>query len=271
MPDGDPRIGMTTADLAADVALLATVAREGGAIAMGWFHADPQVWEKSGGSPVSEADYAVDRHLRSRLEGARPGYGWLSEESADGPDRLATTRQFVVDPIDGTRAFLRGDPQWAVSIAVVEAGRPIAAALYQPAADTLWLATAGGGATRDGTPLHIVDRTAMAGARIAGPRRYLDHTALKATGFAPRAAVPSLALRIAHVADGRLDVAYGTGNAHDWDLAAADLLVQEAGGRFTIPSGETLHYNRTVPRHPPLVAAVPGLYEAARVLLARLD
>jgi myo-inositol-1(or 4)-monophosphatase len=184
---------------------------------------------------------------------------------------LTATRLFVVDPIDGTRAFLRGDDQWTVSLAVVEAGRPIVAALAQPATGALWQAASGGGARLNGALLTVGDRAELAGARVSGPPRYLERPALKAAEFGARSVVPSLALRIALVADGRLDIAYGSGNAHDWDLAAADLLVQEAGGRFTVPSGESLVYNRAVPRHPPLVAAVPGLYEAARALLARLD
>lgn len=270
MPDVDPHWSRCAPELAADVALLAQAALEAGEIALRWYRRDPQVWEKSGGSPVSEADLAVDRHLIEVLRAARPDYGWLSEETADGPERLAASRVFVVDPIDGTRAFLRGDDQWTVSLAVVEAGRPIVAALAQPATGALWLAASGGGARRNGELLAITDRKEMAGARLSGPPKYLERSAIRDAGFASRRAVPSLALRIAEVADGRLDIAYGSGNAHDWDLAAADLLVQEAGGRFTVPSGEFLRYNRAVPRHPPLVAAVPGLYDAARELLARL-
>jgi len=253
-----------------DVALLATVAREAGAIALAFFRRDPEHWTKAGGSPVSEADLAADRHLKERLRAARPDYGWLSEETADGPERLERARIFVVDPIDGTRAFLRGEESWAVSVAVVEAGRPVAGALFQPATDTLWTAAAGRGAQREGTPLRVVDRRGARGARLSGPRKYLENKSLIAVGWELLPVVPSLALRLAHVADGRVDVAYATGNAHDWDLAAADLLVQEAGGRFTSPSGEPIRYNRTVPRHPPLVAAVPGLHDEACRLLAQL-
>lgn len=267
MPDVD---AIRAADLSADADLLAEVGREAGEIAMRWFRNDPRVWNKAGGSPVSEADLAVDRHIHARLVAARPDYGWLSEETADGPERLAAARVFVVDPIDGTRAFLSGDEQWTVSLAVVEAGRPIAAALVQPAVGSAWRATAGGGATRDGERLVVTDRGGLAGARLSAPRRLLEDAVTRDIGFAMRRFVPSLALRFAEVADGRLDLAYGTGNAHDWDLAAADLLVQEAGGRLAVPSGETLVYNRAVPRHPPLVAAGPGVFDAARDLLARL-
>ena len=270
MPDADPHRSSFAGERAADVALLAAAAEEAGEIALRWFRRDPQVWQKAGGSPVSEADLAVDRHLKQRLLAARPDYGWLSEETADGPERLERARVFVVDPIDGTRAFVDGDDQWTVSLAVVEAGRPIAAALIQPATGALWLAAAGAGARRDGEPLAVADRAALDGSRVSGPSRFLERTAITGAGFASRRFVPSLALRIAQVADGRLDIAYGSGNAHDWDLAAADLLVQEAGGRVAVPSGEPLVYNRAVPRHPPLVAAVPGLFDAARDLLARI-
>lgn len=269
-PHRDPHWATFAGELADDVALLTAAAEEAGAIALGWFRRDPRVWQKDGGSPVSEADLAVDRHLKARLTAARPGYGWLSEETADGPERLERARVFVVDPIDGTRAFIEGDEQWTVSLAVVEAGRPIVAALAQPATGAMWVAASGAGARRNGETLRIGDRTTLAGARVSGPRKFLERSALREAGFATRRFVPSLALRIAEVADGRLDIAYGSGNAHDWDLAAADLLVQEAGGRLTVPSGEPLVYNRAAPRHPPLVAAVPGLVEAARDLLVRL-
>ncbi len=270
MPDADAHWSAFAGELADDVALLTAAAREAGEIAMRWFRRDPQVWQKAGGSPVSEADLAVDRHLKDRLLAARPDYGWLSEETADGPERLARRRVFVVDPIDGTRAFVAGDEQWTVSLAVVEAGRPIVAALAQPATGALWQAASGAGARRNGEALVVGDRTELAGSRVSGPRKYLERSALREAGVAARHFVPSLALRIAQVADGRLDIAYGSGNAHDWDLAAADLLVQEAGGRVAVPSGEPLVYNEAVPRHPPLVAAVPGLFEAASALLARL-
>lgn len=263
MPGGEAHLGD-------DLALLARAAREAGAIALGFFRRDPTVWEKSGGSPVSEADVAADRHLGEVLRAARPDYGWLSEETTDGPERLAKRRVFVVDPIDGTRAFLRGEEEWAVSVAVVEAGRPIVAALFQPVTGYLMTATAGGGAHCEGRRLIASNRSELRGARIAAPRKYMEKKELREVAFGSHRFVPSLALRIAWVADDRVDVAYGTGNAHDWDLAAADLLVHEAGGRFTDPNGEPIRYNAAVPSHPPLVAAVPGLHDDARHLLARV-
>jgi len=263
LPDVDP-------SHAADLALLAAVAREAGELALGFFRRDPTVWHKSGGSPVSEADLAVDELTRSRLATARPGYGWLSEETADGPERLDRARVFVVDPIDGTRAFLRGEDEWAVSLAIVEAGRPIVAALLQPTNGRLMTAMRGAGAYCEGRPLAVSDQASLTEARLGAPHKYLERREVLAAPFAERRTVPSLALRMARVAEGRLDVAYGTSNAHDWDLAAADLLVHEAGGRLTVPSGEPLTYNRPGPSHPPLVAAAPGVFEEARLLLGRL-
>ena len=270
MPDADAHWSCFAGELADDAALLAAAAREAGEIAMRWFRRAPKVWEKAGGSPVSEADLAADRFLKERLTAARPDYGWLSEETADGPDRLGRARVFVVDPIDGTRAFVAGDDQWTVSVAIVEAGRPIVAALCRPATGALWQAVSGAGARLNGEAITVTDRSELVGARVSAPKRFLERSQLVSAGVAVRRSVPSLALRIARVADGGLDIAYGSGNAHDWDLAAADLLVQEAGGRIAVPSGEPLVYNRAVPRHPPLVAAVPGLFDAARDLLARI-
>ncbi|MCE1234865.1 MAG: 3'(2'),5'-bisphosphate nucleotidase CysQ [Hyphomicrobiales bacterium] len=254
-----------------DLALLAETATAAGEVAMRFFRRDPTVWRKSGGSPVSEADLAVDRLVEERLRGARPDYGWLSEETADGPERLSRARVFVVDPIDGTRAFLRGEEDWSVSLAIVEAGRPVVAALLQPTTGALMTATLGGGAHCGGRRLGVSACATLSGARLGAPYKYLERREILDAGFAERRAVPSLALRIARVAEGRLDVAYGTGNAHDWDLAAADLLVHEAGGRFAIPSGEPLRYNLTDPRHPALVAATPAVFAEALRLAERLE
>ncbi len=267
MPDAEPGFGPAAADLD----LLVAAAREAGAVAFRHFRHDPAQWTKSGGSPVSEADLAADRALAERLRPARPDYGWLSEETVDGPDRLARRRLFVVDPIDGTRAFLAGSEFWSVSAAVVEGDRPIAAALHAPALGLTWTAVAGGGAFRDGAPVAVAGRDRLAGARVSAPRRWFDTAAMRAEGFAEERLVPSLALRLARVADGDLDLAFASRNAHDWDLAAADLLVQEAGGRLTAANGDAPRYNRPVPRHPPLAAAGPGLGDAAMRLLARLE
>ncbi len=258
-------------DLGDDVGLLAAAALAAGQIALQFFGHDPKTWSKAGDSPVSEADIAVDLLLKSRLMGARPDYGWLSEETIDTPDRLDRKRLFVVDPIDGTRAFIGGDPRWTISVAIVEGTRPIAAALYQPATDDLMLAAVGRGAWRGTTRMHVSDCDSLQGANLTAPRKFgaLEAEAI-ALGIHLQAPVPSLALRIAHVANRTADAAYAFARSHDWDLAAADLLVEEAGGRLTDINGEALVYNRPIPRHPALVAAGPGVYQAVKSLFGSI-
>ncbi len=246
--------------MTADLDLIVDAARAAADLALGYFGRDPRSWAKESGSVVSEADIAVDRLLAERLRSARPGYGWLSEETADAPDRLARRRLFVVDPIDGTRAFLSGRREWCVALAVVEDQRPVAAVLAAPALGHLFSAVAGGGADRDGRRLPRLTRTGLGGARLAGPRRHARPVA-EAVGL-PAAAirfVPSLAYRLALVASGEVDIAISGPNANDWDIAAADLLVHEAGARLIALDGGTPRYNRAGITHPLLVAAAAGI------------
>lgn len=245
-----------------DLRLLADAARDAGQLALEFFGRNPRVWHKDNKSPVSEADMAVDAFLARQLTGARPGYGWLSEETTDDESRFRCRRLFVVDPIDGTRAFIGGDADWTVSLAVVEAGRPLAAALYAPVEDDLYLAIAGGGATLNDTAIAVSDRTSLDGAHVAGPRSMRDRTALMEAGLNQESPIRSLALRIALVAAGRRDAAIATARAHDWDLAAADLLVQEAGGRLTDLDGNVIRYNEADIHHPALIAAPAALAPA---------
>jgi len=167
---------------------------------------------------------------------------------------------WIVDPIDGTRGFLAGLPDWTISVALARAGRPVLAALHAPATDELFLAAAGAGATRNGAPIAVTEGRSLAGARVAGPERRLGR--LAPLGIVPEPKVHSLALRIARVAHGALDLAVAGPNSHDWDLAAADLLVHEAGGALTTLGGETLVYNRPVPTHGALFAAGHARLEA---------
>jgi myo-inositol-1(or 4)-monophosphatase len=258
----------STGPHAADLALLAAAAREAGTMAMGYFGRSPEVWTKGDSSPVSEADLAVDRFLGEHLRAARPDYGWLSEETADGSARLDRRRLFIVDPIDGTRAFIRGDEDWTVSLAIVEDGRPIAAAVLCPPRDELFLAALGGGARLNGAPVAVTGSTALAGSRMAGPKGFVRHAVFAQAGVEHVPLVHSLAYRIALVAAGRLDAAAASSKACDWDLAAADLLVHEAGGRLVDLEGRAVCYNRPTVRHPPLVAATPALLGPISALLA---
>ena len=237
-----------------DLDLLAESAREAGRLAMTFFRRDPRAWSKAGDSPVTEADIAVDELLRARLQAARPDYGWLSEETADDPARLLATRVFVVDPIDGTRGFINGDRRWCVSVAVVAAGRPVAAALVAPALDTLFTAATGRGAFRNGRRIAVSARSELRGAHVAGPKSWFGAEAMRRVPTRRADYVPSLALRFAMVADASFDAAFASPRSHDWDLAACDLLVHEAGGVLTDLDGQPPLYNRERRSHAVLAA-----------------
>jgi myo-inositol-1(or 4)-monophosphatase len=253
---GPPWSDMEKNDMLLPVAAaLEGVVREAGALAHKAFGTRIKTWVKEHDSPVSEVDIAVNQLLRERLAAVAPEAGWLSEESEDDPARLGAKRVWIVDPIDGTRSFIAGRPDWTVSVALVEARRPVVAALYAPVSGEFFRAAAGAGATCNGTPIAATAGDALAGARIAGPKGILDRLATLAPAFTIPPRIHSLALRLARVADGTLDAAFASSTSHDWDLAAADLLVHEAGGALTTLGGATLAYNGTSTVHDTLVAA----------------
>ena len=258
-PGATPDASGATPDDAGDLDLIERVAREGAEIAMRYWRNDPAVEFKAGGSPVSEADMAVDAHLREVLTGARPGYGWLSEEATDDERTRAAAggRCFIVDPIDGTRAFLEGAKTWGVSIAVVEGGRPVAGVLACPALDLTYAARVGQGATCNHKRIETGGEKERP--RMAGPRSWLKKMPDGYEGRVHRVPyIPSLAYRIALCADGGLDGTYVRPSAHDWDLAAADLILVEAGGALLTETGEPPRYGGDDPRHGWLVAGSPS-------------
>jgi myo-inositol-1(or 4)-monophosphatase len=240
-------------------AALADAALEAGKLALS-MRAGVKHWKKDANSPVSEADIAADRLLRERLAALAPAYGWLSEETADRPDRLAERRVWIVDPIDGTRAYLAGDPDWSVSVALVEDGRPLAAALYAPASEELFVASAAGGATRNGRPLRASALASVQNARVVGNKARVDRLIRGGNAIQSVPKIYSLALRIARVATGEVDAALAAAASYDWDLAAADLLVHEAGAVLTTIDGHVPVYNRSEIRHGELVAAGRALH-----------
>jgi myo-inositol-1(or 4)-monophosphatase len=236
-------------------ALLMAAVREGGALALTTFRKSPKQWAKGKTSVVCEADIAVDELLRERLGRAVPGYGWLSEETEDDPARLSARHVWIVDPIDGTRSYLAGQSDWVISAALAHDGRPVLAALFAPVTDEFFLASAGGGVTLNGAPIMANPGRAIDGAKASGPKRFLEWLAAVDPAVVATPRIGSLALRLARVAHGALDVAFAGGNSHDWDLAAADLLVHQAGGAMTTLAGALLTYNRSEPVHGALIAA----------------
>jgi len=206
-------------------------------------------------SPVSEADIAVNELLHERLVTLAPGAGWLSEESHDPlPDRVMPLA-WIVDPIDGTRAYISGRADWTISVALAEHGRALIAGIYAPVTDEMFSAVRNAGAIHNGRPINVSPGATLAGAKIAGPKRYLDRLSAMTPATLGQPKVHSLALRLARVALGEIDVAFASPGSHDWDLAAADLLVHEAGGLVTDLTGRPLNYTRSQASHGALIAA----------------
>lgn len=230
--------------------------REAGALAASTFKtAQLKSWTKHGGSPVSEADIAVDKFLRQRLMALAPDAGWLSEESEDDRARMHARRLWVVDPIDGTRAYVTGRTDWSISVALVTEGRPVIAAIFAPMQDNFYAASAGEATTLNGAAIRASAGGDFDRKIAAGPKPMLERLAKVAPALVMEPKVFSLALRIARVADGTLDISFASRDSHDWDLAAADLLVHQAGGALTTFEGAPLIYNRAEPMHGALVAA----------------
>lgn len=244
---------------------LEALAREAGDIAMGWFRfgerTSAKVSYKNGGSPVTEADLEVDRFLREGMARFAPDAGWLSEETVDTAERLARAELVVVDPIDGTTAFVRGDARWAVSLAFVSEGRPVAGVVHAPALGRTFTALKGRGAFLNGLPIRVSARTALAGARIVAPMSLTGLLQSSRYGFAIAPRAPSLALRLVDVARGENDLAIASPNARDWDIAAADVILSEAGGALAELCGGPLQYNRASSRRDTLIAAPSALLE----------
>lgn len=246
---------------------LSDIAREAGALALKSYRGAFEQWEKSPGNPVSEVDLAVDRFLKDELKRLDPNAGWLSEETADNAERLMRPRVWVVDPIDGTRDYVRGRDGWAVSIALVEGGRATLAVLDAPARDEHWRAARGLGASRNGVTISASTRAELSGARVPAdvlPKADID--------LVPVHKPNSIALRIAMVAADEADLVAALRWGHEWDIAAAALIAEEAGGKVTDAHGRPLRFNSTkgeafgvlatgTPLHP---VAVARLEERAR-------
>jgi len=215
-------------------------------------------WEKEPGQPVCDADIAVNQMLREALAKIVPDAGWLSEETADNADRLSGHRLWVVDPIDGTRDYLRGRPGWAVSVALVVHGQPVAGVLAAPARGELWVGEAGQGAWRNGERLRASDRRHLPGARVPAdtlPRADSD--------LVPVHKPNSIALRMAMVAAGEADLVAAMRWGSEWDIAAAALIATEAGAAVTDALGQPLNFNQPDPIALGVLCCAPGIHDQA--------
>lgn len=251
-----------------DLDLLIDAARSAGDIAKGYFNAAPEIWEKADGQgPVTEADLHVNRQLSADLQAARPDYGWLSEESEDDQSRLKTERQFIIDPIDGTRSFIEGSKDWAHSIAIAQNGRITAAVIYLPMRDALYAAQVGQGATLNGLPISATPDKPIDTATVLTAKPNLDrkYWSNQVPPF-KRAFRSSLAFRMALVAEGRFDGMLTLRPTWEWDVAAGALIVTEAGGHVSDQKGKPAVFNNPHPQingmvtaggiHPTLIAAL---------------
>lgn len=246
--------------LTQDRDLLLAAVREAGTLALGYFNNGVKSWHKKPNDPVSEADIAVDKLLHERLADARPDYGWLSEESERRPSKGRSI--WVVDPIDGTRAFLEGKPEFTVCVALLQDDLPILAAIYNPASEEFFEATHGGGARLNGKAIHASGHASLMEARFLASRRTFEkHGWLSRAAKADFGYRNSIAYRMALVAAGKFDAAISLTEKSDWDIAAADLLVREAGGRVTTADGAPLRYSTDRHRHPSVIATGAFVYD----------
>jgi myo-inositol-1(or 4)-monophosphatase len=254
--------------LADDLELLLSAAKAAGAAAMPYFNqgkeTSAKISYKDGNSPVSEADHAANDVIEAALMRARPAYHWVSEETIDSTERLSASHLFVVDPIDGTRAFIAGKLQWSVSVALVIDGVAVAGVIHAPALGITYTAIRGGGAFHNGEPVTASRRSTLADALASGPRPILEQVENAASvtlNHGPR--IPSLALRLALAAEGKIDLAIASTGAHDWDVAAADVILREAGAVLLDLDQKPLVYNRPSLRRGTLCAGPHSLATAA--------
>lgn len=252
-----------------DLALLEEAAREAGEIARSFWREDPQVWDKGGDDPVSEADFAVDRHLKECLLAARPDYGWVSEETEDDPARHDRKHVFIVDPIDGTRSFVAGEKTWAHSLAVARRGRIVAACVFLPVREKMYLAEMGKGALLNGVGVRASDRGALEGSTVLSPRvsfrpeHWLDEPPPVERHFRP-----SLAYRMALIGEGRFDAMLTLRPAWEWDIAAGALIAEEAGAKVTDRHGRPLTFNSAARQTAGVIAGAARLHAALHQRLA---
>jgi myo-inositol-1(or 4)-monophosphatase len=250
---------------ARDLALLTDAAREAGRIALRFWRRDPKVWDKGGEhGPVSEADLAVNDMLKLMLLAARPDYGWLSEETPDGPARLSCDNVFIIDPIDGTRAFIAGEETFAHSLAIAHKGKVTAGVVFLPALDRIYTASETAPPLKDGQPIISSPRDRLEGADILTTK--VNMAPEKWPGGVPditRHFRASLAYRLCLAAEGRFDGMLTLRDAWEWDIAAGGLIAERAGAVVTDRHGEALRFNTAGALSEGVLALPPGLHRQA--------
>jgi myo-inositol-1(or 4)-monophosphatase len=256
-------------DLAEEVAAAEKAAREAGAIVMGLYGKDYQIREKNRGDPVTAADLEANLRIREIILGQFPNDGWLSEEDVDNPKRRKVARVWVVDPIDGTKEFIEGVPQFAVSIALVIDGRPMVSVVYNPAAEQFFRAVSGKGAVLNDRRIHVASRAELDGSLLlvsrTEPRRkfrsFAEHCRIESVG--------SIAYRLALIAAGEGDGTLTLRTIHEWDICGGVLMVEEGGGMVLDGSGQRLVFNQETAAHRGVVASNRSLTGPLQEMLAQ--
>lgn len=266
------RVHAASPSRAEDFEILGRAVREAGALASSYFKSSPKAFRKADGSQVSEADLAVDAALKLDLTTRRKDYGWLSEESPDDRSRLKHARVWMIDPIDGTGAFLREIPEWTVSAALVEDGHPVVGVVYNPEKDEFFHAIRGDGAFLNGERIHTTGQATLEGAKMIASGGLFRKKIWQDPWPNVRAEwVNSVAYRLALVASGRGDATISLTPKAEWDLAAAAVIIEEAGGVITDHRGAAHSYNAEEPKFPSLVASGLPLHPALIGRTSRVD
>lgn len=248
-----------------DLKNLKIAALQAGNIALGYFEKNYKTWDKEAGAgPVTEADLEVDNFLKNFLSNCEPDYGWLSEETEDSSTRLTKTKVFIVDPIDGTRSFIAGDETWAHSLAVVENGIPIAAVIYLPKMDLLYTAEVSKGAFLNGNKISVSQNSELKDAEILAKQSILKENIWKRANSAlfRQRYRPSLAYRLALVAEGKFDAMIALGRSWEWDICAGHLIASEAGGSVTTIFGDKILYNSKDGSSKGILAGNPSIHKS---------
>ncbi|MBL4906454.1 MAG: 3'(2'),5'-bisphosphate nucleotidase CysQ [Sneathiella sp.] len=247
---------------------LVSSVKQAGKIALKYYKSDLKSWEKKPGDPVSEADIAIDTYLKEHLLSTHPDYGWLSEETVDDLSRLKKSRVWIIDPIDGTRSFIAGKPEFTVCAALVEDGRPVCAAVFNPVTEEFFEAMIGTGSYLNGTRLQCSDRNDLDGAKLLASRKAFEwHNWLEEAPNADFSHLNSIAYRMVVVASCDYDASLSLSAKSDWDIAAADLILSEAGGLSTTSKGNTLQYNQSNPLHETVISSGAALHPALMNML----
>ena len=229
-----------------DLHIAENAAIEAGILIMNYYKTDYEIRDKGYHNPVTTADHAADSRLKEILMVARPNYGWLSEETVDSPERLTKDRVWVVDPLDGTKEFIEGVPNFVVSIALVENGDPIVGVLYNPVTKETFTAAKGEGAFLNGKSIFCTAKENVSEMVILNSRSETRRGLWKSYGntFGELKAIGSVAYKLGLTAAGQADIFASLRPKNEWDICAGNCIINEAGGKLIDLNGNRVVFNR---------------------------